>query len=64
MPGSAGRFRLTGFAPPSRLSLGFSNQSQTKVGFHFCLIFHKSFIIQGFDDFCGVIDADLRLPLR
>ncbi|MES2151632.1 MAG: hypothetical protein V4508_17780 [Pseudomonadota bacterium] len=25
---------------------------------------HKSFIIQGFDDFCGVFDADLRLPLR
>jgi hypothetical protein len=24
----------------------------------------KSFIIQGFDDFCGVLDADLRLPLR
>jgi hypothetical protein len=24
----------------------------------------KSFIIQGFEDFCGVPDADLRLPLR
>jgi hypothetical protein len=24
----------------------------------------KSFIIQGFEDFCGVQDADLRLPLR
>jgi hypothetical protein len=24
---------------------------------------HKSFIIQGFDDFCGVLNADLCLPL-
>jgi len=24
----------------------------------------KSFIIQGFEDFCGVSNADLRLPLR